>query len=152
MLVVHIPALALLIAILLWGLACYPLFIEIRPYIFSYGQIMVLLFFAYALQWVAGFAELRWLNLLTRRTRSIAYCLLLTASSFLLAAETAKSLHLSFYGVLVVLWAVASWLYFIPIFFMTVWSDTDLTFDVRLTPFVFSVLGAITHLFWAASI
>jgi hypothetical protein len=111
MFVAHAPALALLTAMFLWGLACYPLFLEIRTHFLSYNQIIALLFSAYALQWVAGFAEFWWLNLSMRPKRSIAYCLLFIASSFLLAAEAAKTLHLSFYGVLVVLWAVASWLY-----------------------------------------
>ena len=152
MFVAHAAALALLAAMLLWGLACYPIFLEIRTHFFSYTQIIVLLFSAYALQWVAGLAELWWLNLWMRPKRSIAYCLLFVASSFLLVAETAKSLQVSFYSVLVVLWAVGPVLYFIPIFFMTMWSDLDLSFDVRITPFIFSVLGAIAHLFWAASI
>jgi hypothetical protein len=106
---------------------------------------------AYLLQWVALVAEMWSMAIGKRPNRIRAYIMLLFGNSFLPAWEGARAIQVPFHGLLPVLWGVFSWISFAPVLYFAVKSDRDLPLNVRLTPFGFSLLGALVHWVWALS-
>lgn len=142
----HIPSFLFSFAFALWVLA----------HLSGVRVNLPLLWGAYWIMWLTFLVEIRYFQLKSRKNRIRAYVILLVANSFVATWQIAGMLgsppDLLILRVLVLLWLLTSWISFIAVFFLTTRSDTDLPIDVRLTPFAFSLVGALTSWLWTLSI
>ena len=148
----HLPMIIAFVAIVLWTIAHSPFIFKFSPLAFEFNTYVAVICGVYLLQWLAFIMEIRYLELRSRRNRICAYVILLIGNSFLPVWQILEITRLSFHGLILTLWGILSWVSFLPVLFLTFRSDRDLPFGVRMTPFAFSVLGALTSWLWSISI
>ena len=146
----HLPMIIAFVAIVLWTIAHSPFILKFSP-LARFNTYVAVICGVYLLQWLALIIEIRYLELRSRR-RICAYVILLIGNSFLPVWQILEITKAPFSGVILTLWLFLSWVSFLPVLFLTFRSDRDLPFGVRVTPFAFSVLGALTSWLWSISI
>lgn len=140
------------VAIVLWTIAHSPFILNFSPWAFGFSTYVAIICAAYLLQWLALVIEIRYLELRTRKSRIWAYVILLIGNSFLPVWQFIEMFGLPFYGPLLTLWGLLSWVSFPLVFFLTFRHDQNLRLGVRMAPFAFSLLGALTSWLWSISI
>jgi hypothetical protein len=148
----NVPMIIALVAILLWAMAHSPFILKFSPLVLDFNSYVAVICAVYFLQCLATIVEFRYLELKTRTSRICAYVILFIATSFLPIWKVIETIGLPFYGPILTIWAFFSWGSFLVVFFVTFRHDQDLPFGTRMTPFAFSVLGALTSWLWSISI
>jgi hypothetical protein len=140
----YTPPLVFLFALILLNLA-HSTLVQYRGYTYFW-----LLYACYLCEWIVLFAEVRVFSSQKRRSRVLAYIILLVSSTLFMLEPPMSSILPSIisilpsYDILVVplsiLLAILFLLSFLPIFSICLLFDWDLPLAVRFTPFMFSLL------------